>query len=332
MFDISSIFSTTAWSPKILSSSTFPSPLPYSASQLLPVTSEANHLLQTTAATPSEGSKTSSPVTSLGYPVASTVSSATSATLPASLFLTNFPLVFGETVTTNSQSHYILGSQTLVPNAPTITVELRSSDATVALQTTSGRTQLVVDGITYTIASPSTAVTPALPILTLVGTTYTANKASAYEIAGQTLQQGGSAITISGTPVSLAAGASILIVGTSKFDIALNPTTVPVFTADGSTNMKDSGSAYATDSQGLVSGGVMGTASSGTMSIASPATSWEVGGNSWSPMSGTGAPRSTGMTVGMPFTGGIEGKYDKISVWMIFFGNIVVVVGLTYLY
>lgn len=61
-----------------------------------------------------------------------------------------------------------------------------------------------------------------LPPLTIDSKTYTADFNGAYVVDGQTLVPGTPAITISGTPVSLALGASNVVVsGSTKF---LHPT------------------------------------------------------------------------------------------------------------
>ena len=56
-------------------------------------------------------------------------------------------------------------------------------------------------------------------VLTVGGKVYTADASSELLIEGQTLAPGGTAITIAGTPISLAAGASQAIVGGSTVDI-----------------------------------------------------------------------------------------------------------------
>ncbi|KAK3178581.1 hypothetical protein OEA41_000718 [Lepraria neglecta] len=108
--------------------------------------------------------------------------------------------------------------------------------------------------------------------LTIGGSTYTANPFGDFFIsgqtltpAGQTLKPGGSAITVSHTPVSIAAGGTVAIIGRSSQLLALIATTteIPVLTFCGSTYIVDATSAFVIDGQTLTKGGtvtVQGTA------------------------------------------------------------------------
>ncbi|KAG6999235.1 hypothetical protein G7Y79_00036g071910 [Physcia stellaris] len=109
-------------------------------------------------------------------------------------------------VTANSASEYIIGSQTLIPGGPAITV----SGTLISLAPSASA--VVIGDSTEILSSPSVT---AAPVLTINNQPVTANSASEYIIQGQTLIPGGPAITVSGTPISLAPSASDVVVGSS---------------------------------------------------------------------------------------------------------------------
>jgi hypothetical protein len=70
-------------------------------------------------------------------------------------------------------------------------------------------------------------------VLTLGTETFTANSLSQFLVAGQTLVPGGPAITVSGTPISLAPGATAAVVGSNSDSQAESQSSLPTQT-DGS--------------------------------------------------------------------------------------------------
>ena len=120
-------------------------------------------------------------------------------------------LTFGSAVyTANSASKFVIAGQTLAPNA-----QITVSGTPIALP--SGSSNIAVVGSStqsLSFVTPAPGNGPA--ILTFGGSTYSANTASQFIIGGQTLNPG-AAITISGTPISLApiGGPSVAIIGAS---------------------------------------------------------------------------------------------------------------------
>ncbi|MCJ1475169.1 hypothetical protein MMC13_003829 [Lambiella insularis] len=114
-------------------------------------------------------------------------------------------VIGGTTYTPNSASAYIIGSQTLILGG-----EITVSGTPLSLPLSAS---YVVEG-TSTI--PLSLPTTTLPhrLLTLEGQTYTMDSASDFIIGSQTLAPG-AVITVSGTPVSLAATPTDAVVGTS---------------------------------------------------------------------------------------------------------------------
>ena len=109
----------------------------------------------------------------------------------------------GIIVTPNAAGDYIVGSKTLIPGAPAITIS--GTPYSIA-----PITPYFVLGGTGSHIGP---YQPNLPTPTIGGILITPNAASDYIVGSQTLIPGGSAITISGTPYSLASGDSYLVVG-----------------------------------------------------------------------------------------------------------------------
>ena len=94
---------------------------------------------------------------------------------------------------------------------------------------------------------------------TFNGATFTADSASAFVGAGQNLRPGGSGITVFHTPISIAAGGTVAIIGTSDQVLAPFATTteIPVLTFGGSTYIVDAASAFVIDGQTLTKGGTV---------------------------------------------------------------------------
>ena len=120
-------------------------------------------------------------------------------------------------ITADSASNYRIGTQTLIPGGPAITVN------NVPYSLAPSAAALVSAGSTVNPSSPKNAILDIKPpILTIGSQIYVANSASQYLIGAQTLIPGGPAITIQGTPYSLAPSAKALIAGAST--VSLSPT------------------------------------------------------------------------------------------------------------
>lgn len=122
-----------------------------------------------------------------------------------------------QTITANSLSEYIINGQTLAPGSD-LTLGTGPSTTIVALQTSNSQTQLIIGTSTTIIGPPATPPLTSILVpgpITIGTQTLTPDSVSRYLIASQTLVPGGPAITVSGTPVSLAPSATAVVVGTS---------------------------------------------------------------------------------------------------------------------
>lgn len=220
--------------------------------------------------------------------------------------------VDGNTYTANFASQYVIGTQTLTPGAPAITI----------------------NGIPYSLAPSDTALvsgsvtiplTPNLshtsPAITIEGTTYTADSASEYIIGTQTLIPNGPPITLHSTPYALSLGpsAEALIVGTStsflSSPIPLGVSVVPTTTS--SPNLTAQSHGYVIDGQALTPGSEI-TVSGTKISLGAQGTDVVVGGTTEAVglggviMSafGAGPTASVGNASGgvVEFTGGASGE------------------------
>lgn len=157
----------------------------------------------------------------------------------------------GSTYTANAASQFVVAGQTLTPGGQ-ITV------SNTPLSLASSGNLAVIGTSTQLLTTPAPASIPA--VLTFAGSTYTANSASQFIIAGQTLTPGG-IITASGTPISMPQGTNIAVVGTSTQTLAIAPTVptaeAPVITFEGSTYTADASSDFVIASQTLTPGGII---------------------------------------------------------------------------
>ena len=121
----------------------------------------------------------------------------------------------GVTATLNSASEYVIAGQTLVAGGTPITVSgtpiSLASQATAVVIGTS--TSIRVTGPQS--GDQAQQGEKLAPALTLAGATATLNSASEYVIDGQTMTPGGNAITLSGTRISLAPGATAVVIGST---------------------------------------------------------------------------------------------------------------------
>ncbi|KAI4128026.1 MAG: hypothetical protein LQ338_002917 [Usnochroma carphineum] len=161
-------------------------------------------------------------------------------------------------VTAGSSSQFIVGTQTLAPGGPAIT-----HSGTVLSLPSSG------SGV---IIGPSTqAVQPAVPtpVLTIGGSTITANAASQFLVGSQTVLPGGPAITHSGIVVSLAPGASSAVVAGQTQDLAPALATPPLsITVRGQVITANTASQFEVGGQTLKPGAAPIIADGQTLSLA----------------------------------------------------------------
>lgn len=135
-------------------------------------------------------------------------------------------VVDGHTLTTNTQSQYIIAGQTLTPNTPLI-LGSGSSTTPIILQTSGINPVLVIGSSTTTLhLTSSTPTTTPPPAITIGTQTITPNAQGQYIVGTQTLTPGGTtppggtAAVGGGTTVSLAPSATQAVVGTSTEGLA----------------------------------------------------------------------------------------------------------------
>ena len=128
-----------------------------------------------------------------------------SSVIPAESFTNRylpFLTIGDQIITAESDGTFIIENQSLIPGGATMTIS-----GTVFSLTTS---PFPVVGKSITVLRPGTDL-PVFVIETATGPPHTAPQ---YRLAGETLVPGAPAITISGTPVSLPPGESVVVVGT----------------------------------------------------------------------------------------------------------------------
>ena len=158
------------------------------------------------------------------------------------------------------------------------TIEPGGTPATISgtvISVASNGASLVVGGSTIDLAP---ATTP-LPSITFGESTITANSKTQLFIAGQMLSPG-SVITVSGTPVSLAPGASSVVIGGTIFSLSPTATekSLPSITFGGSTITENSNSQFIIAGQTLSPGSAI-TISGTVISLAPGASDVVMGGS-----------------------------------------------------
>jgi len=173
----------------------------------------------------------------------------------------------GITYTANNADSFIIDGQTLRPGSA-ITV----SGTPIPLPP--GATVAII-GTSSQVLDPS-LYTPALPIVTLQGSTYTANSSSAFHIDGQTLSKSGE-ITIQGTTLSYNVDGSNVVIGTSTQTLSTaTPSNGDTITFAGQTYVANAASAFVIAGQTLTPGGVV-TVSGTPISFAANGTDVVIG-------------------------------------------------------
>lgn len=144
-----------------------------------------------------------------------------------------------------------------------------------------------------TAAVPNLNKQAAAVALTFGGATYTADSSSNIVVAGQTVVPGAPAITISSTPISIAHGADVAVVGgTTQLLSPAQPTAHPKLTFAGETYTANSDSAIVIQGQTLAPGSSAITISGTPISLAPGASLAVVAGQtqSLSPPTTTSRP------------------------------------------
>lgn len=185
----------------------------------------------------------------------------------------SFPLITigGQAVTANSQSVFIIDSQTLSPGGAPITINGQ------VVSVGPGLNAFVVGSSTVSLVPPA-APTPTPAVITFAGTTLTANSESAFVISGQTLLPGGSALTLGPTVLSLAPAATALVIDASTIPLLGPARPPPVLTLlGGSVITANSASAFIIGSQTILFGSPAVTISDTAYSLAPGATEIVIG-------------------------------------------------------
>jgi hypothetical protein len=147
------------------------------------------------------------------------------------------PSPIGVLTTANGQTGLVIGSQTITPGAPAVTVSgttvslassgdivvVNGATSSLSPETTPAPSLFTVSGATHLVVGSQT-ILPGSSAVTVGGNTYSlapsgnalvVDGTSQYLIASQTLVAGGPAITVSGTVVSLQSGGQSVVVGSS---------------------------------------------------------------------------------------------------------------------
>ena len=178
-------------------------------------------------------------------------------------------------ITANSQSQFVIGSQTLAAGASAITV----SNQVISLA--SSGNAVVFGQSTQAINAPSQFVATQAPILTLGQSTFKANSKSEYVVAGQTLYAGSSAIVVSGSTISLEPSAAAVVVNGKTASLTphsiLATVAPPVITIGPSAVTAVEKGEYVIAGQTLSAGGSAITVSGTRISLGSDASDLVVG-------------------------------------------------------
>ncbi|KAL8992211.1 MAG: hypothetical protein Q9169_007277 [Polycauliona sp. 2 TL-2023] len=180
----------------------------------------------------------------------------------------NLPVltIGGSTVAPDASSNYVIAGQTVFPGGPAINVD----GSVISLAPSA--TALLVGGSTQALTQSPVLATMLPPMITVGGQTISPNPASDYVLGSQILKPG-SAITVSGSVVSLAPGASnIVIDGSTR---RLTPQLVslstghPALTIGTSTITANAQGAFVVSGQTIRAGGHAVTIDGQLVSLAS---------------------------------------------------------------
>ena len=219
----------------------------------------------------------------------------------------------GSTYTANAAGDFVIAGQTLTPGG-VITVD------NVPISYDADGTDIVFGSETQYFATS----TDYEETITFEGSTYTANAAGDFVIAGQTLTPGG-VITVDGTPISYDADGTDVVVGSETQYFATSTDYGETITFEGSTYTADAAGDFVIAGQTLTPGGVItvdGTPISyaadetdvviGTSTEAVGLGSYIIGGFG----NGFGTATAGGSNyTGAVFSGRAGGRYESLLSW-----------------
>ncbi|KAK4992693.1 hypothetical protein LTR66_006223 [Elasticomyces elasticus] len=172
------------------------------------------------------------------------------------------------TVLPATTSAIVIASQTLVPGGAPITV----SGQTISLGSSSG--EIVVNGHTSTLQSPTGVNTPAVITVGLQVLSYTPVASTGYVIGSHTVYPSGPAVTIAGQTVSIAASGSGIVVNGQTSPLVVPTPLAPIVTLGSQvfTYTPTAACQLVVDSHTLYPGGPAVTVSGETISLPASAT------------------------------------------------------------
>ena len=217
----------------------------------------------------------------------------------------------GSAFTIDSSFDFVLGSETLKPGSPGITVF--------------GTHISLAPGGSFAVIGSSTTQIKQAPLLTTAavlafdGTTYIENSQSAFVIAGQTLARG-SSVVVSGTPIFLPSSGNDVIVGSSTQPLStatVAPLPAPVILFAGKVYAADSASGFEIDGQTLTKGGVI-TLSGTPVSFANNGDDVVIGTNTQGPgivsSNGFGGASTSAILNATAFRGGAKASQRPFGI------------------
>ncbi|KAI4126768.1 MAG: hypothetical protein LQ338_003586 [Usnochroma carphineum] len=174
--------------------------------------------------------------------------------------------VDGIVFTRGPSSDLVIGTQTITPGAPAI----RISGTPVSLAV--GGTALIVAPSTLPLAE-----TPIQGIFTADGFSFTRGPGSDFIIGTQTITPGSPAVSIFGTPVSLAFVGTAVVIGDSTIQVPGPESTLATLEINGNFLTKAPGSGLMIGSQTLIPGAPAVTVSGTPISLAADGTAVMIG-------------------------------------------------------
>ena len=226
----------------------------------------------------------------------------------------------GEIYTRNSLGDYVIGTQTLVPGGPAITV------MNTPLSLFPSATAILINGKPTPLTTAAPAITPAAEVqtaeapFTFHGSVFKTNSYGDYVCGTQTLIPGGPPITIDNTPVSLFPSATALLINGQPTPLSAAPAVAPAttpapkaksvespFTFHGSIFTTNAYGDYACGTKTLIPGGPAITIDNTPVSLFPSATALLINGRP-TPLSAAPAvapattPAPKAKNIGSPFT------------------------------
>jgi hypothetical protein len=248
------------------------------------------------------------------------VNGVTSAVANPPASLVQAPITVGNNVLTpvpGSRDTFVIGDQTLSPGGSAITV----SDTILSLAPSASF--VVVNGVTSTLPNAAVARPTAAPTLTVGNTVFRPlpGTGTTYQVGSMFLTPGG-VITIGGSTMSLAAGATAIVVNgqTTLLAPGNRPmvTNAPLLTVGSNTFTAVSGTTYIISGQTLTPGGTI-TVDGTTISLAPGATQLVYGSSgritttALFPATTTGSPAITGTASPSAGASGANGQAAPTS-------------------